>query len=223
MRLLHVSDLHFNKQWFAWTKRVAKDFDAIAITGDVIDSTSATPITRQIEWLIDWIRVFPNSRLLICSGNHDHEREDLPSHLQHWMADLDFPHLATDGDITSLGATVVQCVGWGKQPQPCGPRSIALMHCPPAGGQTAIEEESGLDYGDYELALTLLFGFHAPELILSGHVHRRRRWNDVMGPNSLSLNPGFADGPRPPHIVIDLSVRTAEFVRPNSPTESVSF
>lgn len=223
MRLAHFSDLHFRKSTFRHIAKVAADYDAVAITGDFLDSLSATPAVEQVAWVTKWIRNFPGRRLLVASGNHDLERDDLPRHLQHWLADLDFPHLSTDGDITSLGATAVQCVGWGEQPRPCGPHSIALMHGPPSGAQTAIEEESGLEFGDHELALTLLFGFHAPELILSGHVHRPRRWNDVMGPNSLSLNPGCSDGPRPPHIAINLSVRTAEFIRPNSPTESIAF
>ena len=223
MRLIHFTDLHFRKPWFRFIARVAKHYDAVAITGDFLDSLSATPAVDQVAWITKWIRKFPGQRLYVSSGNHDQERDDLPRNLQHWVTDLDFPHVSTDGDITSLGSTTVQCVGWGEQPQPCGPHSIALMHCPPAGAQTAIEEKSGTDFGDYELALTLLHGFQPPELILGGHVSRPCHWNDLFGPNSLSTNPGCADGPRPPYIVIDLTVRTAGFIRPGKPIESVAF
>jgi Icc-related predicted phosphoesterase len=223
MRLALFSDLHFRKSTFRHIAKAAAVYDAVAIAGDFLDSLSATPAVDQVAWVTKWMRDFPGRRLLVASGNHDQERDDLPQHLQHWLADLDFPHLSTDGDITLLGSTVVQCVGWGEQPQPCGPHSIALMHCPPSGAQTAIEKESGLEFGDYELALTLLQGFQPPELILSGHVHRPRRWNDPMGLNSLSLNPGCADGPRPSYIVVNLTVRTAEFISPNHPIESVAF
>ncbi|HTH46800.1 MAG TPA: metallophosphoesterase [Candidatus Limnocylindria bacterium] len=223
MRLIHYTDLHYRKSWFRHVARAAQHCDAIAITGDFLDSQSVTPAVDQVAWITRWIRRFPGPRLLIESGNHDQERDDLPRHLQHWVADLDLPHVYTDGDITALGSTTVQCVGWGEQPQPCGPRSIALMHCPPTGAHAAIEAESGRDFGDYELALTLLRGVQSPDLILSGHVHRPRRWFDRMGPNSLSFNPGRCDAPHPPHIIIDLNVRTAEFVRHNRPNESVSF
>ena len=103
-----------------------------------------------------------------------------------------------------------------------GPESLALVHCPPSGARTARDKQSGNDYGDFELAHIMRHGFRPPALVLSGHVHSRQRFHDRVG-FSLSLNPGYAAGVPPNHIIIDLAVRTAEFAGSDEGPKWVSF
>jgi hypothetical protein len=40
MRILHVSDFHFNKRWFDWLATQAPECDLICHTGDFLDLRS---------------------------------------------------------------------------------------------------------------------------------------------------------------------------------------
>jgi len=43
MKILHVTDLHFNKKWFEWILEVQDDYDVVCITGDFLDSDKDDP------------------------------------------------------------------------------------------------------------------------------------------------------------------------------------
>ena len=72
--LLHLSDLHGNKTWFAWVAREASTKGySVAISGDLVDADAhqgLSALKRQMDWVSDWVRAadFP---LFLCSGNHD--------------------------------------------------------------------------------------------------------------------------------------------------------
>ena len=223
--VLHVSDFHFHLPAFHWCRRVAANFSAVACTGDFLDSSpdSSTPAIDQVAWVTQWVRDFPVP-LWLASGNHDHDREDLPRHLQRWVTKLKFKHVTTDGRRTTHGSWEVECVGWGEVPQAESRQCLALVHCPPAGAETAIESAFRVDYGDFDLGEILRHGFQPPELVLSGHVHQRRRFYDRVG-YSLSLNPGAARAKAayPNHIILDLDVRTAELVSATEGRKTVPF
>ncbi len=36
MRILHISDLHFNKTWFEWIEKQQDKYDVFCITGDFL-------------------------------------------------------------------------------------------------------------------------------------------------------------------------------------------
>ena len=212
MRILHVTDFHFHKPWFAWAKRAAAQYDAVAITGDLIDAASLTPAAEQVRWLTKWARNCPG-RLLICRGNHDEQFAGLSPHLQNWLHKMSSPFVTTDGTRVKIGKWNFECVGWGDVPQFGGPDCVALVHCPPSEARTAKAGPFWVDLGDFELGENLRTGINAPWLVLSGHIHWSRNFADRVG-ESWSLNPGRGPVGFPPnHIVIDLEKSVARWVK----------
>ena len=81
MKILHTSDLHFNKKMYEKIYKTQKNYDLIIISGDLIES-SRDDIEKQVEWLIDWSNsIF--TPLLISSGNHDFDYQEA-----NWMQKL---------------------------------------------------------------------------------------------------------------------------------------
>ncbi len=205
MRILHISDFHFHRPWFRWAAAQAKDFDAVAFSGDFIEATRAPAVESQIDWVRNWVRDFPG-RLLVCSGNHDDRPFDVPTTCRGWIRKLTSPRVTADFGKATIGQWRFECVPWEGQPTQGGGDTIALMHCPPQRATTAISHPESVDFGDFDLAENLTAKMNAPYLLLGGHVHRPRRWIARMG-DSWSLNPGVDEtrgGSVPHHIVIDL-------------------
>jgi predicted phosphodiesterase len=70
MRILHVTDFHFNKRWFDWLAAEAPDCDLICHTGDFLDVFANVPVPVQIRQVSRWLaRV--RRPMVFCSGNHD--------------------------------------------------------------------------------------------------------------------------------------------------------
>lgn len=222
MKLLHVSDLHFNRAWFNWVAEHATDFDTVAITGDLIGSANLAPVEKQIEWLRAWMRKFPR-QVLLCSGNHDQRSPDIPMHLSRWLSALDLPNVVRDDQKIAVGGWSFECVPWGAQPSEGGADRITLLHCPPEGAKTSISDPECVDWGDFDLAENLRIGLNAPWLLLGGHVHRCRRWCDRVG-KTWTLNAATDDRlslARPNYIQVDLKRRIAVWHGPRDATDVV--
>ncbi|MBW7893747.1 MAG: metallophosphoesterase [Opitutaceae bacterium] len=218
MRILHVTDFHYHQPWFDWLSRNAVDFDAVALTGDLLDLSKREPIERQIAWVQHWIREFPG-QLMICSGNHDALEGDSAA----WLARGATNKVLVDGQHLALGAWSFEAVGWGSLPSCGGENQIALVHCPPEQAETAIHLDEATDWGDFELHELLVRGPAAlrPRLVLSGHVHRPRRWYHRFG-RTWSFNPGVGVHREVPnHIELDLERGIAIWCRANRPDEFV--
>src|SRR6185436_6053638 len=72
MKILLTSDLHYKLRQFDWLFHAAPDFGAVVIAGDHIDAQSSLPGAVQISALsATFAALAQNSRLLVCSGNHD--------------------------------------------------------------------------------------------------------------------------------------------------------
>ena len=39
MKILHTTDLHFNKKWFNWIEKQQNGYDILCITGDFLESS----------------------------------------------------------------------------------------------------------------------------------------------------------------------------------------
>ena len=58
MKILHTTDLHFNKYWFKWIADQQENFDIFCITGDFLESRKDETLLEQIDWVSSWMREF---------------------------------------------------------------------------------------------------------------------------------------------------------------------
>lgn len=79
MKILHCTDFHFEKSWFEWLIQRAPDFDAVVLSGDLLDMFSTTPMVDQASWILLWAKRYARcgTPLLVCTGNHDRAGEPL--------------------------------------------------------------------------------------------------------------------------------------------------
>ena len=218
MRLLHVTDLHFRPRWFAWVAAQAKNYDAVCLSGDLVDLAASQTVGRddQLRWVLDWLGAFPG-QLFVTSGNHDGglagQGMPAPDGEARWLHAARRPGVAVDGDVAFFSGWRLVLAAWS---QPFGTEGlepvVMLSHAPPE--RTAVSTTiGGWDHGDFEvrgIAERLPWG----SLILSGHVHHPCRWHDRVA-GTLCLNPGadFTHRQVPNHIVIDLGRRATRAMR----------
>ena len=67
MKILHASDLHFDKAKF--DQILDLEFDVCCISGDLIDA-SQNGVSEQKAWVRQWLGNF-KGKIFVCSGNHD--------------------------------------------------------------------------------------------------------------------------------------------------------
>ena len=219
MKLLHVSDLHFRAHWFEWVAEQSRYYDAVCLSGDLLDmfSIHQTPLRAQSKWVREWLRQFPG-RLFVCSGNHDWWDADgvvdTDAHCC-WLDKMARPEVTVDGQGAYCGEYFIFChpfrfpTGWPQAPQG---KWILLHHLPPASARTAIGGTGDNDNGDPELADVLTTAARPPWIVLSGHVHKPKSWWDKCG-SVWSLNPAFdATASFPNHITIDTGLGVVTWI-----------
>ena len=228
MRLLLTADLRYRLSWFKWLEAQASQYDAIAISGDLLDVFYTAPLKRQVQRTMAWLRSLAiKSDVILCSGNHDTidiplERTRCP--MPAWFSELETV-LTLDGNtavirdrviVTSLGfiATEAQkrailATGQRLRDEKELPW-IVLHHHPPA-------MHEGI--GPEELIAGRLIREFSPNFWISGRIYgqepflTKRGWIQRVG-NSIVLNtPQLSAGqnlfeaPFPNHIVLDLARR----------------
>ena len=197
--LLHITDLHFNKDFFTWIEQQQNKHEIFCITDDFIDSQHDN-FAEQIQWIKQWLNQF-NQPLFICSGNHDIEyfAED------DWFNHLENPLIFSDESIISIHGVCIGCYPYigGMGYEEYSACDILLNHIPPAKTLIAMTSNNE-DWGDIELYQALNSQLIAPKYVLSGHVHRPQA-NDDRIRNTLLINPGAGGKKTPKHRVISLS------------------
>jgi predicted phosphodiesterase len=204
MRILHVTDFHFNKRWFDWLATKAPECDLVCHTGDFLDLFSKVPVPTQIRRVAKWLaRV--RSPLLFCSGNHDVEAE--AGQAGAWLRSQLSPFAWGDGTTMSRGGVTLVSSGWST---PChleGSVDVLLRHAPPGGCATAVSRVDGQDWGDFNLGEDLRIGLLPVGIVLSGHQHSPWKWHGRCGA-AISFNPGLNAGAGVPnYILLDLAGR----------------
>ncbi len=222
VKILHTTDLHFNRPWFDWVQTQAENYDLVCLSGDFLAVWSGQPTAEeQIAWVEDWLVSFlhrAGSALAVCSGNHDADA---------WLAGLKMTRdtqFATDGRSRFFGdptdpasSCLVTCVPYSdppidsmsdgltlRQSSPLVPW-IALAHVPP---------------NEHEDEMGALMEICAPDYILSGHLHEmpyegKAGWfrTSATGQTCL-LNPGATNvlnAAAPNHVIIDTAVGSLEW------------
>jgi uncharacterized protein len=211
MRILHATDFHFRKHWYAWLREEARNYDAVCYSGDFlgmfqIDSVS---LAKQAEWVIGWLRDFPKP-FFACTGNHDvWPDKSLGKFLSQggWIELARRPGIHIDEKV-GFGGLIFSGQPWDAYPDLVTDWPIILIdHCPPAGAAVGAEDD-----GDIGAEITRrMENLPTGTFILCGHIHDPRSWIARLG-NSWCFNPGVDDDAAiPNHIVLDTKARTAVF------------
>jgi Icc-related predicted phosphoesterase len=81
LKILLVSDLHFQKPWFLWLIKEAPHYDLVCIAGDLLDGfNEEVSVLDQILWLLkQWKPLYLETgvALAVSSGNHDFNGKSL--------------------------------------------------------------------------------------------------------------------------------------------------
>ena len=166
MKILHVSDLHYNITHFDWVASQQGNFDIICITGDFLDEKSGDE-KKQIAWITDWIKSI-KTPLFVCSGNHDINVEGA----ENWLNEIDRNNYYCDGMTVTMQGVKIASVPYanydGFDDFDC---DVLLNHLPPSNTKTAMTRD-GEDWGDRQLYRALKYKLIRPKIILSGHIHR---------------------------------------------------
>ncbi|MDA7746006.1 metallophosphoesterase [Psychromonas sp.] len=228
MRILHVTDLHFNISHFEWVKTKQDEYDVLCLTGDFLDDNNrqTTSIDSQINWISKWVLSL-NVPVFICSGNHDEVTVDSEESLEdlfsfdneshndweldttpligsfEWIKNLSNKNKVwVDRQITSINGITFGCVPYGcdvfEKYRSC---DVILYHVPPSNFDVAKDNrgDHGCDYIRIALELNTL----KPIWILSGHIHQPRKTIVRLGDTSIS-NPGRGKHAIPKYNVIEI-------------------
>jgi Icc-related predicted phosphoesterase len=225
VRVLLVSDLHYELPKFDWVLDQAGDVDLVVVAGDLLDIASSVPLDAQITVVLEYLaRLAARVTTVVCSGNHDLDRRnDAGEKETGWVADARALGVAVDGDTLVVdGWTITACAWWE------GPETLARLeeglvaaghdpsrrwlwvyHGPPEG---PLAWTGTTFYGDPELPR--LLEAHGPDVVLCGHVHEapfvpEGSWLEQRGGTWL-FNSGRERGRgRPAHVRLDLAERVA--------------
>lgn len=166
MKLLHVTDIHFNTAHMDWILSESVSADVVCITGDFINSRydCETPAEEQVRIVKVWLRDI-KAPVLICSGNHDEIGSELSTG---WLADTG--GVFTDNNVVTLNGQTFGCAPFGctdfTQFSAC---DVLLHHEPPAGLKVA--SQSGRDFGSAYLTKAIKDETLKLRWLLCGHVH----------------------------------------------------
>ena len=183
MKILHTTDLHFNKNWFTWIALQQNNYDVFCITGDFLESSKDETLLEQIEWISSWMKSFKKP-LFVCSGNHD--IEELEN--EDWLNQI--PNVYSDNSIKTINGIKFGCIPYIAPDffefDEC---DILLYHLPPAQSKTAIHNKTNADWGDKEIARFLQKKILKPKVLLCGHMHYPIDRIDKIG-NTTVYNTG---------------------------------
>jgi len=206
MRILHVADLHYRRDWYKWIDEQSNNYDVLVIAGDLlsmfpVESTSAP---QQTAVVMDWLETLPKPTV-VCTGNHDVWLTGSLTSDGKWLQSCERPGLIVDRQAKSIEDEKFAAVKWGDTNWPAD-ATIVVSHAPPAETQVSINAE-GTDWGDFEIAMRIRE--KRPKYVLSGHVHQAMDWAVFEGA-SWCFNTGCdLKALVPNHIVIDTTKQIA--------------
>jgi len=225
MRLLLVSDFHYSLPLFDWLVEVAGDFDVVVMAGDHLDLASLVDGRAQSVVVRKYFqRLQEQTRLLICSGNHDLDSQnEAGEKVAKWLLGSRNKGVMSDGESLMIGDTLFTMCPWWDGPvarEAIGEqfakaaamrkdRWFWIYHAPPADSPVAWAGQRY--FGDNELRRWI--EKYQPDIVLSGHVHeapyvKDGSWVDRIG-DTWIFNTGHYAGAPPAHVVIDTDIGEA--------------
>jgi Icc-related predicted phosphoesterase len=190
MKILHVTDLHYQKKQFEWVAQNANQYDVVCISGDFCSIWHEEPLEDQIQWIKEWLERLPRDvDFIICSGNHDVDvrGEDTVN----WLKNLKRPNITSDGNSKQIGALTFYSIGWDEAPEPSKLEDVDIIvcHTPPGECMCAVQP-NGEIWGDPIIESFLEYELTRARLYLCGHVHEPKKSKCTLGKTTIS-NPGF--------------------------------
>lgn len=219
MLYLVSSDLHYALPQLDWIADQAADFDAVVLAGDHLDAGGHADLQAQIALTVAYLgRLAERTTVIANSGNHDlTERRDDGEKAATWLGRVD-ERVVSDGHNVRVGDDLVSACAWWEGPETRGElerqlddgaaidrpgKWIWVYHSPPDASPTAWS--GSRHFGDD--VLNGLIERHAPDIVLTGHVHEAPfrpdgAWHDRIG-STLVMNAGRHPGPMPAHLILD--------------------
>lgn len=192
MKILHTTDLHFNKKWFDWIEQQQPNFDVCCITGDFLESSKEETLQEQITWITNWMKRFKKP-LFVCSGNHD--IEELEN--EDWLCKI--PNIYSDNSIKTIDGVKFACVPYiAPEFLEFDECDVILYHLPPANTKTAIHKTTNTDWGDKEITRLLKKKILQPKILLCGHMHHPVQTQDTIH-NTITYNCGSSKNNQVPN------------------------
>lgn len=183
MKILHTTDLHFNKHWFLWIANQQDNYDVFCITGDFLEDSKEETLLEQIDWITHWMKNFKKP-LFVCSGNHD--IEELEN--EDWLNKI--PNVYIDNTIKTINGIKFGCIPYiAPEFLDFDECEVILYHLPPAKTKTATHNETFADWGDMEFFRNIKNGVLSPKIILCGHMHHPIDTIDKIN-NTIIYNTG---------------------------------
>ena len=228
MRILLVSDLHYNLPQLDWVVGAGPDYDLVVVAGDSLNIASPVPLDAQSVVLLNYLGLLDEATTVaVSSGNHDLTGPDAAGEQSAlWLAEARTAGIPTDGDSLDLGDTLVTICPWWDGPvgrQEVADRLAAdaarrpahwvwVYHWPPLGSPTCWTGRK--DYGDPDVLGWI--GEFGPDVVLTGHVHQAPStevgsWADRIG-GTWVFNAGTQIGKVPARVEVDLGEGTARWV-----------
>ncbi len=221
------SDLHYALPQLDWIADQASEFDAVILAGDHLDAGGHADIQAQIALTVAYLgRLAERTTVIANSGNHDlTARRDDGEKAATWLDRID-ERVVSDGANVRVGDDLVSACAWWEGPATRAElehqlergadidrpgRWIWVYHSPPDVSPTAW---SGQRYFGDDV-LNALIERHAPDIVLTGHVHDSPfrpdgSWHDRID-GTLVLNAGRHVGPVPAHVLLDTGAGAVEW------------
>lgn len=227
MRLLLVSDLHYELKHFDWVLDNAPQYDVVVLAGDHLDVSSLVPLEAQIIVVRTYLRKIAElTTTIACSGNHDLTTvNDHGEKSADWLLGHDVGGAAVDWATIQLnGVRITVCPWWdgpatradvqlqlAKDAVARPTRWVWVYHYPP--DQLPVSWVGSKHIGDRDLNQWI--EEHNPDLVLTGHIHNSPfadggSWITRTG-TTWVLNPGRSPGPAPAHAIVDVAAGMAEW------------
>lgn len=198
MKILHITDLHFNKSWFEWIADEQDNCDVCCLSGDFLDSSKNETLQVQISWITKWFKEFKKP-LFVCSGNHDIEDFDN----EDWLSKVE--SIYSDNAIATIKGVKIGCVPFlAPDFYEFSECDILLYHLPPSDTKTATHKITQDDWGDKELYRLLNNGTLSPKALLCGHMHHPKSSIEKFKTTTI-YNPGSDKKSKTPkHNIIEM-------------------
>jgi len=219
VRVLLVSDLHYDLRKLDWIVGEAEGVDLVAIAGDLLNIASPVPLDAQIAVVLEYLaKLAERSTTMVCSGNHDLDsRSPGGEKTTRWLQEARARGVHTDGDTVEVGGWLATACAWWEGPETLERLEASLAeaaarrrghwlwvyHGPPEG---PLAWTGSRHHGDPELPR--LLEEHRPEVVLCGHIHQAPfvsggAWAEQRGPTTL-FNAGHQRGNVPAHVFLAL-------------------